>query len=75
MFCIYPAVRHLFDINDGEEYMNGWDKYTDTWNEYKKEIKKHYPEYYHTLEWDEHPEDFDEPCFCATCRSYMVEDA
>ena len=25
----------------------------------------------HTYYWDEHPEDYDEPCICATCRSYM----
>ena len=24
---------------------------------------------------DEHPEEYNDPCFCATCRSYMAEDA
>ena len=55
--------------------MNGWDKYIGVWKEYKKEVKKHYPEYFYTLDWDEHPEDYDGPCFCATCRSYMASDA
>ena len=47
----------------------------DDWELFKEEVKKYYPKYYHTLDWDEHPEDSDEPCFCATCRSYMAEDA
>ncbi len=55
--------------------MNGWDKYIGAWKEYKKEVKKYYPEYFYTLDWDEHPEDYDGPCFCATCRSYMASDA
>lgn len=25
----------------------------------------------HTYFWDEHPEDYDKPCLCAVCRSYM----
>lgn len=49
--------------------------YGDDWEGYKEAVKKDYPEYYHTLAWDEHPEDYNEPCFCATCRSYMAEDA
>ena len=49
--------------------------YGNDWKGYKQDVKNHYPEYYHTLSWDEHPEDYDGSCFCATCRSYMAEDA
>lgn len=31
------------------------------WEKFKQDVKKYYPEYYHTLEWDEHPEDYNEP--------------
>lgn len=44
------------------------------WQEWKENVKKHYPDYYHTIEWDEHPEDYDDTCFCATCRDYMAQD-
>ena len=47
----------------------------DDWRLFKEEVKRHYSKYYHTLDWDEHPEDYDDPCFCATCRAYMAEDA
>ena len=50
-----------------ETYQEGWDKF-------KAEVKEYYPEYYHTLEWNEHPEGYNDPCFCATCRSYMTDD-
>lgn len=32
-----------------------------------------HPEFAHTYWWDEHPEDYNDPCLCATCRSYMGE--
>ena len=37
------------------------------------EMMKAHSEYAYTYFWDEHPEDYDEPCLCATCRSYMEE--
>ena len=33
-------------------------------------VAKFDPEYLHTWDWDEHPEDYDDPCYCASCRSY-----
>jgi hypothetical protein len=29
---------------------------------------------WHTAYWDEHPEDWEDGCFCATCRSYMANE-
>lgn len=34
-------------------------------------IMKDHPEIAHTYFWDEHPEDYDDPCLCAVCVSYM----
>ena len=28
-----------------------------------------------TYDWDEHPEDYDGPCCCLSCRYYAVQDA
>lgn len=44
------------------------------WQKYKRSVWKHYPDFYHTLAWDEHPEDYEDTCFCATCRDYMAQD-
>jgi len=33
-------------------------------------VKKNDPKYAHTWEWDEHPDEYDEWCWCASCRSY-----
>lgn len=44
------------------------------WEIFKEDVKKYQPQYYHTLEWDEHPEDYDDTCFCATCRDYMAQE-
>ena len=41
-----------------------------TEDEFRAWVGETCPEAVHTLEWDEHPEDFEDPCFCSTCRSY-----
>jgi len=35
-------------------------------------VAAQYPDLVHTLHWDEHPEDWDDGCFCAACREYMA---
>ena len=40
----------------------------------KEEWSKMYPEYAYTWDLDEHPDGHDEPCMCATCRSYAVDE-
>ncbi|MHC4310920.1 MAG: hypothetical protein ACYSW3_00430 [Planctomycetota bacterium] len=37
-------------------------------------IEIQYPDLAHTAYWDEHPEDWEDGCFCATCRSYMANE-
>jgi hypothetical protein len=34
-------------------------------------VIKNDPKYAHTWDWDEHPEDYDDACYCALCRSYV----
>ena len=33
-------------------------------------FKARLPEYAHTWDWEEHPENYDDICMCALCRSY-----
>ena len=40
-----------------------------TWNDYYQWVTETNPDAVHTLDWDEHPEDYDEICFCTECRS------
>ena len=40
----------------------------------KADVEELYPRLAHTWDWDEHSEDYDDFCFCATCRSYMGDD-
>jgi hypothetical protein len=48
--------------------------YTKNLNELKQEVAKWESlKYAHTWFWDEHPEDYNDPCLCATCRSYADE--
>lgn len=32
--------------------------------------QRDYPEYAHTWKWGQHPEEYEDICFCAECRSY-----
>lgn len=42
-----------------------------TLEELRAYVLNEYPEYIHTFDWDECPEDWDDVCFCVLCRSYM----
>ncbi len=42
-----------------------------TYGELEAYVKKELPDYAHTLEWEEHPEEYGDTCFCELCRSYM----
>jgi hypothetical protein len=37
-------------------------------------VANYYPDLLHTYYWDEHPEDWDDGCFCVQCRSYMANE-
>ena len=37
----------------------------------KEWVQANDPEYAHTWDWEEHPEDRNDWCWCETCRSYM----
>ena len=37
-------------------------------------VAAQYPDLVHTIHWDEHPEDWNDGCFCATCRGYMANE-
>jgi hypothetical protein len=41
---------------------------------YRRWWKRECPELFYTFDWDEHPEDWDEPCICSECRSLMASD-
>jgi len=34
-------------------------------------VKKNEPELANTFDWEEHPENYEDCCYCALCRSYM----
>ena len=36
----------------------------------ESDFKYNNPEIAHTWDWEEHPEDYNGPCACQTCRSY-----
>ena len=44
-----------------------------TFEEWAAHLRAVDPEYGHTVDWDEHPEGYDDPCWCGLCRSYMGE--
>ena len=43
--------------------------------DYKKAWLEVLPAPEHTFEWDEHPEDYEDACCCALCRSYAIADS
>ena len=59
--CLYhnwPLLDHAPCICVGKDCLS------------EAQAQRDYPEYAHTWEWDEHPEDYEDMCFCADCRSY-----
>ncbi len=53
-----------------KETLKHWKLRLKEWR-YRRWWKRNYPEAFHTFDWDEHPEDWDDGCICHTCRSYM----
>ena len=36
-------------------------------------VKENRPQFFHTWDWKEHPEDYEGECYCYACRCIAVE--